>query len=234
MHTVYFAAVLGPRLSGKSTLAQACARHNRHNTVVSTSPTSPRRATTRPFASLLARGADSLQVLDPLRHSDETSLGRALARRMPVAALLTLPRDTVSASQAQAATLQWANLARAHADRVRLALVVTKCDVSRPPLDDVSFERAALDAMRVSGVEQLFYTEALRRGADGVRDWILDVLSERQDEDKTVDARSSRSRYTVCLEPPRLGVLAGVPQPSGLEIAHAGSQQRTCDQCALS
>jgi hypothetical protein len=154
--------------------------------------------------------------------------------------LLTLPRDIESASQAQDEALRWANLARAHSDRARLALVVTKCDVKDTPLTDVPFERAAYDVMRVAGVEQVFYTEALRRGPEGLHAWLMDVLAERQDEDKR--KRHQRSRYTVCLDPVHWGVAAGTPndtpsgtsEPNGLEIARAGPQQRTCDQCAVS
>lgn len=225
---MYFVAVLGARRSGKSVLAQACARTLDPN---SNEPSSP-----RPFAALQARGSDALRVLDPKRHSDDASLGRALARRAPFAVLLTLSRDTESASQAQSEALRWANLARAHTDRARLALVVTKCDVKNTPLPEVSFERAAYDVMRVAGVKQIFYTEALRRGPEGLHAWLMDVLAERQGEDKR--KRHRRSRYTVCLDPVHWGVAAGTPagtpEPNGLKIAHAGPQQRTCDQCAVS
>ena len=229
---MYFVAVLGARRSGKSVLACALARNQDPQ---SSEPSSPRA-----FAALQARGSDALRVLDPKRHSDDTSLGRALARRAPFAVLLTMPRDTESASQAQSEALRWANLARAHTDRARLALVVTKCDTARPPLDDVPFERAAYDVMRVAGVEQVFYTEALRRGPEGLHAWLMDVLAERQDEDKR--ERHQRSRYTVCMDSVHWGVAAGTPagtaagtsKANGVKIAHADPQQRTCDQCAVS
>ena len=217
---MYFVAVLGARHSGKSVLARACARtQDPHE------PSSP-----RPFTALQAHGSDALRVLDPKRHSDDASLGRALARRDPFVVLLTLPRDTESASQAQDEALRWANLARAHTDRARLALVVTKCDALRPPLTDVPFERTAYDVMRVAGVEQIFYTEALRRGPEGLHAWLMDVLAERQDKRE----RHQRSRYTVCFDPVKRGVAAGTPELNGLKIAHADPQQRTCDQCAVS
>lgn len=231
---MYFVAVLGARHSGKSVLARACTRTQDAH---SSEPSSP-----RPFAALRAHGSDALRVLDPKRHSDDATLGRALARRSPFAVLLTLPRDAESASQAQDEALRWANLARAHTDRARLALVVTKCDALRPPLDEVPFERAAYDVMRVAGVEQIFYTEALRRGPEGLHAWLMDVLAERQDEDKRNARSDRRSRYTVCFDPVKWGVAAGTPndtpagtpEPNGLKIARAGPQQRTCDQCAVS
>lgn len=191
-----------------------------------------------PFAALQARGSDALRVLDPKRHSDDASLGRALARRAPFAVLLTLPRDAESASQAQKEVLRWANVARAHTDRARLALVVTKCDAARPPLDDVPFERAAYDVMRVAGVEQMFYTEALRRGPEGLHAWLMDVLAEKRDVDKRDAGADQRSRYTVCLDPAKWGAATGTstdtPETDGLKIAHADAQQRTCDQCVVS
>ena len=227
---MYFVAVLGARHSGKSVLARACARTQ---DPLSSEPSSP-----RPFAALQALGSDALRVLDPKRHSDDASLGRALARRAPFAVLLTLPRDIQSASLAQREALRWANLARAHTDRARLALVVTKCDAARPPLDEVPFERAAYDVMRVAGVKQIFYTEALRRGPEGLHAWLMDVLAERQGEDKRNTKADRRSRYTVCLDPVHWGVAAGTPagtpEPNGLKIAHADPQQRTCDQCVVS
>lgn len=231
---MYYVAVLGARHSGKSVLARALARNQDPQ---SSEPSSPRA-----FAALQARGSDALRVLDPKRHSDDTSLGRALARRAPFAVLLTMPRDTESASQAQSEALSWANLARAHTDRARLALVVTKCDVKDPPLPEVPFERAAYDVMRVIGVEQVFYTEALRRGPEGLHAWLMDVLAEKQDGDKRSARADRRSRYAVCLDPVHWGVAAGTPagtatgtpKPNGLKIARAGPQQRTCDQCAVS
>ena len=227
---MYFVAVLGARHSGKSALARACAETQDSH---SSEPSSP-----RPFAALQARGSDALRVLDPKRHSDDASLGRALARRAPFAVLLTLPRDAESASQAQKEALRWANLTRAHTDRARLALVVTKCDALRPPLDEVPFERAAYDVMRVAGVEQIFYTEALRRGPEGLHAWLMDVLAERQDGDKRNARADRRSRYTVCFDPVHWGAATDTPNDTAAgtaeKIAHAGPQQRTCDQCAVS
>lgn len=228
MYHGYFVALLGARCSGKSVLTRALARNQ---DPPSSEPSSP-------FAALQARGSVALRVLDPKRHSDDASLGRALARRAPFAVLLTLPRDTESASQAQNEVLSWANLARAHTDRARLALVVTKCDAARPPLDDVPFERAAYDVMRVAGVEQIFYTEALRRGPEGLHAWLMDVLAEKRDVDKRNAPVDRRSRYTVCLDPVHWGAATGTstdtPETDGLKIAHADAQQRTCDQCAVS
>lgn len=229
MYHTYFVAVLGARHSGKSVLASACAHS--HDSSELSEPCSE-LSEPRPFAALRSERAECLSVLDPKRHSDDASLGRALARRAPFAVLLTLPRDIQSASLAQREALRWANLARAHTDRARLALVVTKCDVKDTPLTDVPFERAAYDVMRVAGVEQIFYTEALRRGPEGVHAWLMDVLAER----RVKRSADQRSRYTVCLDPVHWGA-AGAPDSPDLkhlEIAHADPQQRTCDQCVVS
>lgn len=233
MYHTYFVAVLGARHSGKSVLASACAHS--HDSSELSEPCSE-LSEPRPFAALRSERTECMSVLDPKRHSDDASLGRALARRAPFAVLLTLPRDIQSASLAQREALRWANLARAHTDRARLALVVTKCDAARPPLDEVPFERAAYDVMRVAGVEQIFYTEALRRGPEGVHAWLMDVLAER----RLKRSADRRSRYTVCFDPVDWGVAddvagaADAPELNGLEIAHADPHQRTCDQCAVS
>ena len=235
MYHTYFVAVLGARHSGKSVLASACAHSHDSSELSEPCSELSKLSEPRPFAALRSERAECLSVLDPKRHSDDASLGRALARRAPFAVLLTLPRDIQSASLAQREALRWANLARAHTDRARLALVVTKCDAARPPLDEVPFERAAYDVMRVAGVEQIFYTEALRRGPEGVHAWLMDVLAER----RLKRSADRRSRYTVCFDPVDWGVAdaadaAGAPKPNGLEIAHADPHQRTCDQCAVS
>ena len=154
-----YITVLGPRKSGKSVLVGSWAQDLDEESSVSG---------TDPFAVLPLPRLRCCSVLDPKRHSDASSLGRSLARRMPVAVLLTLPRDVESAEAARKEMLYWANVARGHTDRARLALVVTKSDITAPPLDDVPFGRVAYDVLRVTGAEQMFYTEAAKRGPDGV------------------------------------------------------------------
>lgn len=182
---------------------------------------------TDPFQVLPVPRLRCCSVLDPKRHSDASSLGRSLARRMPVAVLLTLPRDMESAEAARKEMLHWANLARGHTDRARVALVITKSDMKAPPLDDVPFGRVAFDVLSVTGAEQMFYTEAAKRGPDGVYSWLLDVLSEREEEQQQRDLGRQallKSRYTVCLD--------NNDQVATRKL-NDKDQQRTCDACIL-
>ena len=213
-----YITVLGPRKSGKSVLVGSWAQDLDVESSVSA---------TDPFAVLPLPRLRCCSVLDPKRHSDASSLGRSLARRMPVAVLLTLPRDVESAEAARKEMLYWANVARGHTDRARLALVVTKSDITAPPLDDVPFGRVAYDVLRVTGAEQMFYTEAAKRGPDGVYSWLLDVLSEREEEERHRlggEGALLKSRYTVCLN--------GNDEVS-VKKRHDKDQQRTCDTCTL-
>ena len=66
----------------------------------------------------------------------------------------------------------------------------------------------------------------------------MDVLAERQDGDKRNARADRRSRYTVCFDPVHWGAATDTPNDTAAgtaeKIAHAGPQQRTCDQCAVS
>lgn len=213
-----YVAVLGPRYSGKSMLVRGWTLG--HDLEGDVSPSDP-------FVVLPVPRLQRCSVLDPKRHSETSSLGRSLARRMPVAVLLTLPRDVESAEAARKEMLHWANLARGHTDRIRMALVITKSDMTKPPLDDVPFGRVAYDVLSVTGAEEMFYTEAAKRGPDGVYSWLLDVLSDIEERQRQWESGRSallKSRYTVCLDD---NDQVTVRKP------HAKDQQRTCDTCTL-
>lgn len=213
-------AVLGARQTGKTTLAQRCLGASTRN----------RGSTSLAFYSVVPEKVANALVLDPAPHARLGDLARDLARRTVAASLITLGRDADNTHEAQREVLEWANFARAHTHRSRLALVVTKKDVKNPPLAEHQFDQSALHTMRVAGVERIFYTDAATRGADGVRDWLLDVLQDRNPASREClpsDLNAFRSPYSFELGS-RNANPDYAPAPKGAQ------DQRTCDNCTIS
>lgn len=212
-------AVLGARCSGKTTLAKACLKATVRDNSSSSSA----------FCRLHSDTCPNIDILDPNRGSGIGDLARELARRTVLASLITLPRDTTNTHASRMEALEWCNMARAHCYRPRIALVVTKMSVKTPLVDECRFDQNALETMRVTGVEKIFYTDALKEGASGVRAWLLDLLQESKSATSTSTRRcvpfelgdwNSRNRYVQVEE-------------SGGRAKKSSDQQRTCDACRL-
>ena len=210
--------VLGASQSGKTTLARKCLTE--HSTHLPLRPDSPRA-----FHVVTPARTQDTQILDPKPTARRSSMGRELARRTVAAALLVLPRDTTDATAA-AGVAAWADFARQCKPCPQLAVVVTKLHAENAPLPSHQFEQLALESMRASGVDRLFYTDAQTSPPEDLRGWLGDVVLRA-----TTDARRAEQR-SPCWGPAEAPSTGALPLLADDPYSDKHTQ-RSCDHCVV-
>ncbi len=218
---MYSIVVLGARCTGKTTLASHCLGNSLSDRAPQDSPYAFQFHTVA-FEELIPDRVNAV-VLDPKpTNPTKRFMAQDLARRSVTACLVTIPRDMpaelVSATADK--TVEWVSFAREYCPFARVAVVATKMDCPAA-VPDHAFDGVTLDVMQRTNADRLFFAD--KATPEGVRAWLLDVL-----------ANNSAHRGIDLSEFGALSTTTRRKSSAKKNREGCGTDQRTCDSCAVS
>ena len=224
--SMYSIVVLGARCTGKTTLASHCLDSSLSNRAPQNSPYAFRFHTVA-FEELTPSTVNNAVVLDPKpTNTSKLVLAQDLARRSVPACLITIPRDVPAelADKTADRTVEWISFAREYCPFARVALVVTKTDCPAT-VPDHTFDSLTLDVMRRTNADRLFFVG--KAPPEGVKAWLLDVLANNNPAHRGIDLSQFGTLSTTTRR-------KSSAKENRKNRDGCGTDQRTCDSCAVS